>query len=163
MDQLRGVRLPSVELPATDGNRVALAPLPGLTVLFVFPGIGGPTSGSLDDWMAIPGAYGCTSEACAFRDELAGFRHAGANVLGLSGQTTARLRQAVDEHRLPYPLRSDEELELADLLPTFEFHGRRYFERITLIVRDGAIEDVLYPVTPPGAAAEQALSRLPRP
>src|SRR5436309_14308311 len=116
MDHLRGVRLPSVELPATDGNRVGLASVPGLTVLFVFPGIGGPTSGSLDDWMAIPGAYGCTSEACSLRDELAGFREAGVDVLGLSGQPIARLLQAVEEHELPYRLLSDEELRLAELL-----------------------------------------------
>jgi peroxiredoxin len=159
MDDLRGVRLPSIELPATDGRPVALDSLPGLTVLFVFPGIGGPLVGSMEEWKSIPGAFGCTSEACAFRDELAGFRTAGVNVLGLSGQATARLQQAVEEHGLPYPLLSDEELRLADLLPTFELHGRRYLERVTLIVRDGTIEDVLYPVVPDGAA-RQALDRL---
>jgi peroxiredoxin len=158
VDRLPGTRLPSIELPATDGSRVALDRLPGLTVVFVFPGIGGPRSGSLEEWKAVPGAFGCTSEACSFRDELAGFREAGVDVLGLSAQPTARLRQAVDEHRLPYPLLSDEELRLADLLPTFEFDGHSYYERITLIVRDGTIEDTLYPVSPPEAGAAQALS-----
>jgi peroxiredoxin len=163
MDHLRGTRLPSIELPATDGRAVALSELAGRTVLFVFPGIGGPQSGSIEDWKGVPGAFGCTSEACAFRDELAGFRELGVNVLGLSRQPLELLRQAVDEHRLPYPLLSDEELRLAELLPTFEFDGDRYFERITLVVRDGAIEDALYPVVPPDAAADQALSALPRP
>jgi peroxiredoxin len=163
MDHLRGTRLPSIELPATDGRSVALNERTGRTVVFVFPGIGGPDSGSIEDWKAVPGAFGCTSEACAFRDELAGFRELGVDVLGLSRQSIERLRQAVDEHGLPYPLLSDEELRLAELLPTFEFDGNHYYERITLLLRDGAIDDALYPVVPPDAAADQALSALRRP
>ena len=34
------------------------------------------------------------------------------------------------------------------------------YKRLTLIVRDGVVEDVVYPVFPPDRAAEQALARL---
>jgi hypothetical protein len=45
-------------------------------------------------------------------------------------------------------------------LPTFDFHGRRYFKRLTLIVIDATIEAALYPVFPPERAAGQALGWL---
>jgi peroxiredoxin len=166
-DHLPGARLPAVELPATDGSVVTLDRLTRLTGIFVHPAIGGPEGGSLEEWTAIPGARGCTPEACSFRDQLAGFRAAGCDVLGLSGQSSARQREAVGELELPYPLLSDEELRLADLLPTFEFDGATYYRRLTLIVADAAIEAALYPVFPPEGAAHQALSwiaeRDPRP
>jgi peroxiredoxin len=166
-DHLPGARLPAIELPATDGSALALDRLTGLTVVFVHPAIGGPDGASLEEWTAVPGARGCTPEACSFRDELTGFRAAGTDVLGLSSQPSARQREAVDELHLPYPLLSDEELRLADLLPTFQFHGERYYKRLTLIVADATIETALYPVFPPDQAARQALSRIaerdPRP
>jgi peroxiredoxin len=45
-------------------------------------------------------------------------------------------------------------------LPTFDFHGKVYFKRITLIVSEGRIEAALYPVFPPDKAADQALAWL---
>jgi peroxiredoxin len=137
--------------------------MPGRWVVFVFPSIGGPDSaGLLDDWTAIPGARGCTPEACAFRDELAEFARLGARVVGISSQSPERHRRSAAELRLPYPLASDETLALADApgLPTFEFHGTRYFKRLTLIVAGSVVESALYPVFPPGDAASQALRRL---
>ena len=166
-DHLPGARLPPIELPATDGSVVVLDSLSGMTVVFVYPAIGGPNGGLLEEWTAIPGARGCTPEACSFRDELAWFRAAGADVLGLSSEPAARQRESVDELHLPYPLLSDEELRLVDLLPTFEFHDATYYKRLTLIAADETIEAALYPVFPPEGAAQQALSwiaaRYPRP
>ncbi len=54
-------------------------------------------------------------------------------------------------------------------LPTFELAGTRFVKRITLIVRDGVIEKVFYPVFPPDRNAEvvdwlrDALSQQKRP
>jgi peroxiredoxin len=82
----------------------------------------------------------------------------------LSSQDIPRLQKAAERLRLDYPLLSDESLVVADSLglPTFEFHGARYFERLTLVIRDGRVEAALYPVVPPEQAAAQALEWLLR-
>lgn len=164
VDHLAGTRLPDLPLPATDGRDRSLAALGPRTVVFAFPSIGGPAGELLDEWKAVPGAYGCTAEACGFRDELGSLRSAGADVLGLSAQPPEDQRSAVARLDLPYPLLSDDGLRLADSLglPSFEFHGRRYLVRLTLVIRDGVIEAALYPVSPPDRAAEQALQWLRR-
>ena len=156
---LPGTRLPSVALPATDGSSVRLDLLVERTVIFVVPSIGGIDPAALEEWTAVPGARGCTPEACGFRDREAGFRSAGAVILGLSGQSQAEQQRVASELQLPYRLLSDEGLKLADLLqlPTFRFQRREYFKRLTLIASAGAIDAVLYPVFPPDKAAEQAL------
>jgi peroxiredoxin len=162
-DHLPGRRLPAIELPATDHRALRLDALPRRSVIFVHPAIGGPgRDDQLDDWTAIPGARGCTPEACGFRDELDAFRAAGVGVLGLSGQDSQSQRENAAELGLRYPLVSDETLRLAEepALPTFEFDGRRYYRRLTLIVDEGAIEAALYPVFPPDQAAAQALAWL---
>jgi peroxiredoxin len=68
----------------------------------------------------------------------------------------------VERLRLPYPLLSDEHLQLAESLglPTFEFHRQTYFKRVTLVVSKGRVEAALYPVFPPDQAAGQALAWL---
>jgi peroxiredoxin len=159
---LPGLQLPAIELPSTHGGRVGLSELVARTVVFVHPSIGGIDDALLEGWTAIPGARGCTPEACAFRDQLGSFRQAGADVLGLSGQTAEQQRDAVERLGLPYPLLSDEQLELAALLglPTFEFNGQTYFKRITLVVSRRRVEAALYPVFPPNQGAEQALAWL---
>jgi peroxiredoxin len=161
-DHLPGTPMPQLELPATTGPRVRLDSLIAPVVIFVHPNIGGIDAELLAEWTAVPGARGCTPEACSFRDERRGFRAAGADLMGLSSQPPAAQREAVSELQLPYPLLSDEKLELARRLPlpTFEFHGRTYFRRLTLIVRDAAIQAALYPVFPPDQAARQALGWL---
>src|SRR5439155_133305 len=68
------------------------------------------------------------------------------------------------ELKLPYPLLSDESLQLSEALglPTFEFHGRLFYKRLTLIAAEGTIEAALYPVFPPDDAAAQVLDWLSR-
>jgi peroxiredoxin (alkyl hydroperoxide reductase subunit C) len=162
---LRGAALPAIALPATDGEQVSLASLPGVSVVFAYPRTGRPgqeSPGGDAAWNAIPGARGCTPEACSFRDERARFEAAGARVFGLSTQDSDYQREAVDRLRLPYPLLSDAELALtrAMRLPTFAAGGMTLLRRLTLIVRDGAVADVIYPVFPPDRGAELALARL---
>ena len=158
---LPGAQLPAIELPSTDGGHVALSDLVTRTVVFVYPSMG-IDDALLEEWTAIPGARGCTPEACSFRDQLQSFRSARAGVFGLSGQPPEQQRDAVERLRLPYPLLSDEQLQLEGSLglPTFEFHGQTYFKRITLVVSKGRVEAALYPVFPPDGAAEQALAWL---
>jgi peroxiredoxin len=164
-DHLAGMPLPPIALRATDGTSVRLDQLAGQTVVFAYPRTGRPgepSPGGDDEWDAIPGARGCTPQACSFRDEHARFAAVNTPVLGLSTQDTAYQREAAERLHLPYPLLSDERLELATALglPTFEADGLRLLKRLTLILRDGAIEDVIYPVFPPNRSADQTLDRL---
>lgn len=164
-DHLTGMALPAVALQATDGTTVGLDQLAGRTVVFAYPRTGRPGEPSLggdEQWDAIPGARGCTPQACSFRDEYARFAAADTRVLGLSTQDTPYQQEAAERLHLPYPLLSDERLELATALslPTFAVDGVTLLKRLTLIVRDGVIESVIYPVFPPNHSAEQALARL---
>ncbi|MFI0738845.1 MerR family transcriptional regulator [Streptomyces sp. NPDC021100] len=165
-DTLPGQALPPLELPGTDGRSVRLDALgPGRSVIYVYPLTGRPGTDLPEGWNTIPGARGCTPEACGFRDHHQELTAAGAaRVHGLSGQDTAYQREVAERLRLPFAVLSDPGLRLADelRLPTFEAGGRRLFTRLTLIVLDGLVEHVFYPVFPPDRHAEQVLDWLRR-
>ncbi len=154
-DHLPGMRLPSHALPATDGSAIDLSTLPGRSVLYVYPRTGRPDQPLPTGWNEIPGARGCTPQSCAYRDMAAELASLGARVFGLSAQDTAYQQEAVARLHLPFPLLSDKRLELATALalPTFAVDGLTLIRRLTLIVNDGAIETVFYPVFPPDADA----------
>ncbi|GAB3044001.1 hypothetical protein GCM10027052_27750 [Parafrigoribacterium mesophilum] len=163
-DHLAGFPAPQVSLPSTAGESVALDDLgPGRTVLFVYPMTGRPGATLPEGWDAIPGARGCTSEACDFADQHAELIDAGASaVFGISARDIDYQHEAADRLRLPYALLSDADLQLAKHpgLPTFEAGGLTLFKRLTLVVRDGVIEHVFYPVFPPNEHAAQVLAWL---
>ena len=61
------------------------------------------------------GGCGCTPQTCAFRDHYAALHEAGArHVFGLSTQDTPYQREAVERLHLPFPILSDEKLQLAE-------------------------------------------------
>jgi peroxiredoxin len=161
---LVGLSAPHVSLPSTAGGAVAIDDLvAGRTVVFVYPMTGVPGAVLPEGWDAIPGARGCTSEACNFRDNHAELLGAGASgVYGVSARDIDYQREAAARLRLPYPLLSDADLLLAERpgLPTFEAGGLRLFKRLTLVIRNGVIEHVFYPVFPPNEHAEQVLAWL---
>lgn len=163
-DHLPGTAMPHLTLPATDGGTVRLdAPGPGRTVVYIYPLTGRPGTDLPAGWDAIPGARGCTPEACGFRDHHADLLAAGATrVYGLSGQDTGYQREVVDRLGLPFAMLSDPGLRLAAALrlPTFEAGGMTLYARLTLIVADGVIEHAFYPVFPPDAHAAQVLAWL---
>jgi peroxiredoxin len=163
---LNGATMPRIALPATDGSsfRVDHSP-PGFDrlVLYAYPRTGRPGQPPLSpDWDRIPGARGCTPESCGFRDHAADLVAAGAAVVGVSTQDTEYQRDAVDRLRLPFPLLSDAELRLANTLrlPTFRIGPTALLKRLTLIVRDGVVDGVFYPVFPPDRHAEEVLAWL---
>jgi peroxiredoxin len=161
---LPGTTLPAVSLEATDGRRVDLAGLPSLwVILFCYPRTGRPGEAPLvPDWDFIPGARGCTPEACSFRDHHREIRALGAHVYGVSTQDTDYQREAVERLALPFPLLSDSDLELtrALRLPTFEVAGQLLLKRLTLVVQDSRIEHVWYPVFPPDRHAQEVVGWL---
>src|SRR5262245_62850890 len=51
--------------------------------------------------------YGCTKEACSFRDSYEDFVAAGADVIGVSRDDTTSHERFREHHRLPFTLLSD--------------------------------------------------------
>ncbi|MFN4087794.1 MAG: peroxiredoxin [Alphaproteobacteria bacterium] len=161
-EHLPGMRLPAIALPATDGSPVDLSALSGRTVVYAYPRTGRPDEDPPPGWNEIPGARGCTPQSCAFRDHHAELAALGAAVFGLSAQDTAYQREMAERLHLPFAVLSDSELRFARALhlPTFEVAGMTLIRRLTLILRDGAVETVFYPVFPPQRNAEDVIAWL---
>lgn len=160
---LPGMALPSVTLPATDGAMVSLASLPGRTVVYAYPRTGQPGVKNPQGWDMIPGARGCSPQSCSFRDHFAALRQLGVGHLyGLSTQGTAYQSEAAQRFHLPFPLLSDEHLGFtrAANLPTFEAGGMTLLKRFTLVVDDGKVTHVFYPVFPPDQSASDVVAWL---
>ena len=158
-DHLPDATVPSIALSATDGESVDLSTRDGRTVVYCYPMTGQPDEDVVPDgWAEIPGARGCTPESCGFRDHHDELRERGVDaVFGLSVQTTPYQREARDRLELPFELLSDADFEFTTALdlPTFTVDGDRYLERITLVVDDGVVEHVFYPVFPPDEHADE--------
>jgi peroxiredoxin len=160
---LVGMGIPSIPLPATDGNRVDLSLLPGLVVVYAYPRTGIPGVENPAGWDLIPGARGCTPQSCAFRDHFAELKARGVNRLfGLSTQDTAYQREAAERLYLPFSILSDEHFSLTEALrlPTFQTSGMTLLKRLTLVIDDGKIEHVFYPVFPPDRNASDVIAWL---
>lgn len=162
-DGLAGQRLPELSLAATSGERMDL-PLgaEGTAVLFIYPRTGKPGEPLPDGWDLIPGARGCTPQSCAFRDLHGQFADRGVRVIGLSAQSSEDQLEFAERVHLQFPLLSDPSLELAAALglPTFEVAGMTLYKRVTLVVRDGEVVSVFYPVFPPDRNASEVLAWL---
>jgi peroxiredoxin len=158
---LTGATLPDVALPATNGATVALSALRGMTVIYAYPRTSPPGAAPIEGWDLIPGARGCTPQACAFRDHFADLQAAGADaVYGLSTQDTAFQQEAAARLHLPFPLLSDDQGQLADFLPMFEAGGMHLFKRVALILQDDKIAHAMHPIPDPAANASEVIAWL---
>ncbi|MCA1453425.1 peroxiredoxin [Bradyrhizobium sp. BRP22] len=161
---LKGMAIPPVGLVATDDTSVMLSSLKGRTVVFAYPRTGEPGKIALvDDWDMIPGARGCTPQTCAFRDLFAELKGAGAShVFGLSTQSNEYQTEMASRLHLPFPVLSDEKLALtrALKLPAMEVAGLTLLKRLALIIDNGRITHVFYPVFPPDRNAGDVLEWL---
>jgi len=163
-DHLRGVPMPPVRLMSTRGRRVDLAEASVRpTVLFFYPSATGKPD-MPREWDLIPGARGCTSQTCTYRDRHGEFRDLGLEVYGVSAQSSEEQKEFAERMSISYELLSDSAFELTEALrlPTFEFQGRRYIKRLTVIAGDRRITMVFYPVFPPDQNANAVLEYLRR-
>ncbi|MEJ6401437.1 peroxiredoxin [Yoonia sp. 2307UL14-13] len=162
-DHLEGMALADVDLPSTDGGSVNLSTMRGLAVVYVYPMTGRPDRDLPDGWDDIPGARGCTPQSCAFRDHFAEMQEFEVQSLyGLSVQDTGYQKEAAGRLHLPFPLLSDADGAFGDAmeLPRFEADGQKLLKRLTMIARDGVIEQVFYPVFPPDQDARNVIDWL---
>ena len=90
-----GQPAPDFTLPNQDGAPVSLSDYRGKNVVVYFY--------PKDD------TPGCTAEACAFRDSYEVFTDAGAEVIGISSDSSAAHQQFAAHYRLPFVLLSDED------------------------------------------------------
>jgi DNA-binding HxlR family transcriptional regulator/peroxiredoxin len=172
MHRLAGQAIPHLKLASTHGPEVD--PVDGTgedtgharwTVLYCFPGAWVPEAGTYPPgWDGIPGAPGCTLEATTFRDRLHEFTALGASVHGVSTQRPDQLAAFVAHVQIPFPMISDQDLVLATALrlPTFRVAGLDRLKRLTLVIErtTRTVRQVLYPVTDPAGAIEDALAAI---
>ena len=161
-NHLKGMRLPKISLQATNGKRIDLADIKGRLVIYCYPMTGQPNVALPDGWDQIPGARGCTPQSCSFRDHYQELQALGAQVLGLSVQTTEYQKEMADRLHLPFSVVSDVDYEFQKALnmPNFVTAGMTLLKRVTLIANDGVIEAVHYPIFPSDSDAAWVLEYL---
>jgi peroxiredoxin len=162
-DHLLHSTIPSISLPSTSNSPTDISTLPGLTILFFYPRTAAPHENVPETWNAIPGARGCTPQACSFRDASDEFGKYGVSrIFGCSTQSTEYQRELKERTKLNYELLSDEELKLAEGmgLPTFEWEDKKLIKRLTVAVEGGKVVRVWYPVFPPDRSAAEVLGWL---
>lgn len=142
-----------------------MSKLHGLAVIFCYPRTGAPGEVIPDEWNVIPGARGCTPQACGFRDEMGQLRALGVRaIFGVSTQDTPYQQEIKLRVHLPYDLLSDANLDFVTALnlPTFTWQGNTLIKRLALAIQDGQITRVWYPVFPPDANAKEVVAWLAR-
>lgn len=162
-DHLPGSPVPALSLPSTQGGSFDLARgAAGLLVAYVYPRTGVPGQPLPSGWDDIPGARGCTPQSCSYRDALAEFTGLGAEIVGISAQSAAEQSEFSQREHIPFPLLSDPDLRLAELLrlPTFDAGGMTLYKRLTFVVVADEIVKAFYPVFPPDRDASEVLNWL---
>jgi peroxiredoxin len=155
-DRLVGVPIPSVVLCANGEYPLNLHqfscgyPL----VIYVYPG------GEAELERCGDTALFDAAQHRAFRDCQSDLEARGYRTIGVSSQGAHAQRRAVLEGRLAHRLLSDPRLQLAGRLqlPTFTDEGVRRYRRLTLVVHDGHIVKVFFPVSSAGRSAAQAIA-----
>ena len=179
-----GFKIPPISLPIArnPSQTVDLSKQEGLTVVFCYPRTGtfpllafllanSTLSGALNEkippsWNAIPGARGCTPQACSFRDAFDFLTSLGVKqVFGVSTQSPDYQAEVHKRLGLPYDLLSDQKLRFVQAmnLPTFEWEGNKVIRRLTIAIKDGKVVKVWYPVFPPDGSARQVVDWLEKP
>lgn len=144
---LEGRKAPPFELSDADGTVVALKDLlaRGNLVLYFYPKDMTP---------------GCTTEACAFRDDARRVKPLGAQVVGVSADSPESHRKFIAKHDLNFPLLSDPGNRVTKLYGVYKrksLYGREFMgiERTTFLIdREGVIRKVFPKVKVAGHAEE---------
>ena len=157
---LKGMRFPDISLASTRGNNFSVNH--EKTVIYIYPLTGQPGVALLEGWDEIPGARGCTPQACDFSNHYQQFSALNTLVFGLSTQTTDYQLELKNRLHLPFDLLSDDNFKLKKTLnlPTFNAGELTLYKRLTLVIEQNVISKVFYPVYPPNQHATQVLDWL---
>ena len=160
---LKGMAMPDLELPSTANRRVNLSKISApRAVIYAYPMTGRPDRQLPKGWDDIPGARGCTPETCGFRDHHKDLAKLHTEVFGVSTQDTPYQQEMVKRLEVPFEVLSDDRLLLTRALnlPTFTVDGMTLMKRLTLVIKNGRIEHVFYPIFPPDKHAEEVIAWL---
>ncbi len=149
---LEGKKAPAFDLPDQSGNKVALNDLTarGNVVLYFYPKDMTP---------------GCTAEACSFRDNIDKVRALGAEVVGVSADSSASHEKFVAKHGLNFTLLSDSGNKVTTAFGVYKkksLYGRQFMgiERSTFIIgRDGIVKKA-FPKVKVSGHTEEVLAAL---
>src|SRR5690625_1008238 len=152
-------QIPSVDLASTSGDNIDLSKITDRFVLYFYPLTGKPGESLPEGWDQIPGARGCTPQACSFRDHSKELQALNVQVFGVSTQNSEYQKEVVERLHLPFQLLSDSNLVLSNSLnlPLFEVDSMSLNKRVTLIIQNGKIEKVFYPGLPPDKNPDEVI------
>jgi peroxiredoxin Q/BCP len=142
MDQelSEGGMAPDFTLSSNDGRTISLADYKGKKniILYFYP---------KDD------TPGCTKEACTFRDDIAAFKTADTEILGVSMDTVKSHQRFVDKFQLNFPLLADSEKEVAKAYGALGLTGSA--KRMTFLIdKNGVIKKIVAKVKVDGHSKE---------
>jgi peroxiredoxin len=151
-DHLLNSIMPDISLPTQDNNLLKLNRKDTFRlVIFCYPMTGRPDRSLPENWNSIPGARGCTSQNCSFRDNYDNLIVSNALPIGVSTQSVFDIKEMTTRLKIPYDVVSDQDLSLITALnlPTFTINDKKFFKRVTIIVDQSIIKKVFYPIFPP--------------
>lgn len=116
-----GGAAPAFTLPDQGGRDVSLDSLRGRwLVLYFYPKNDTP---------------GCTEEACSFRDDMAQLTALGAQIVGVSIDSSASNAQFAKKYHLPFPLLADHDGEVARRYGAYaDWMVARFARRYTFLI-----------------------------
>ena len=144
--------IPNIALPNQEGKYLKLRRYDSFRIiLYCYPMTGNPQKPLPPNWDNIPGARGCTLQACSFRNHYDDLIKSNAIPIGISTQLVPDLKEMVTRLMIPYDVLSDSELKFSKEmgLPSFKIKNFVYIKRLTLIVEQSIIKKVFYPIFPP--------------
>ena len=137
-----GATAPRFTLPSSTGETVGLADYKGKRiVLYFYPKADTP---------------GCTTEACGFRDAIAGYKKLDVPVFGISPDPIADVKTFAEKFKLNFPLLADADHAITEKYGVWQeksMYGKKYMgvARTTFIIGpDGKVSHVIERVKPEG-------------
>ena len=160
---LLNIHLPAISLKNQHGNLLNLKRSDTFRlILYFYPMTGNPNKILPQNWDQIPGAMGCTSETCTFRDNYEEFIKLNAIPIGITTQSVEDIHEMTNRLIIPYDVLSDSNYLLMNTLniPNFTNENKIYFKRITLVVEKNIVKKVFYPISSPNKHISEVLEWL---